>query len=95
MRISEQDAASIKSTIEAIDPESRIYLFGSMVNDRLKGGDIDLFVESSYKIEFQKRLLLEYELSLLCDNDIDLLVKAPTDEDAPIYRLAKKNGVML
>ncbi|MFA6921524.1 MAG: nucleotidyltransferase domain-containing protein [Gallionella sp.] len=95
MRLADNEINSIRAAVSAVDPESRIYLFGSRVDDHRRGGDIDLFVESSFRIELMQRLLLEYRISSACDTRVDLLIKSPEDEDMPIHRIARKNGVRL
>jgi predicted nucleotidyltransferase len=94
MRLSPDQISKIKTAIGEVDPNGAIYLFGSRVDDSVKGGDIDLFVESSYLIPFSKKLSLEWEISCLCDSDVDLLFKSPDAEEMPIHRIAK-NGVKL
>lgn len=42
MRLTKQEVQIIKSAILQVDPEARIFLFGSRVDDQKKGGDIDL-----------------------------------------------------
>jgi uncharacterized protein len=95
MRLADNEISSIRAAVSAVDPESRIYLFGSRADDKRRGGDIDLFVESSFRIDLMQRLLLEYRISAACDTRVDLLIKSPEDEDMPIHRIARKNGVRL
>jgi predicted nucleotidyltransferase len=94
MRISTQDADKIRELIVAIDPDSKIYLFGSMVDDSKIGGDIDLFVESSFDINMQARLRLEWDISCVFDNDVDLLFRSPDRIEQPIHEIAKR-GIRL
>lgn len=52
MRISEQDAQKIKAVAqETTGEKTRVWLFGSRVDDNAKGGDIDLLI----KLEEVKR----------------------------------------
>jgi predicted nucleotidyltransferase len=44
VRLKEEEKRVILQAIQAIDKNAQVYLFGSRVNDRLKGGDIDLLV---------------------------------------------------
>jgi len=45
MRLSEKYRREIKEAFSQVFGEGKIYLFGSRVDGRRKGGDIDLFLE--------------------------------------------------
>ncbi|MBI5206523.1 MAG: nucleotidyltransferase domain-containing protein [Candidatus Firestonebacteria bacterium] len=46
MRLKDDQIKHIKNTIETLDKNAKIYLFGSRVDDYKKGGDIDLLIMS-------------------------------------------------
>jgi predicted nucleotidyltransferase len=60
MRISKDEVLSIRKAIQARDPSATVSLFGSMVDDQARGGDIDLLVRS-------KRLTLSDRLDIACE----------------------------
>ncbi|MDA3898323.1 MAG: nucleotidyltransferase domain-containing protein [Desulfobacteraceae bacterium] len=81
---------------EIFGPEVRIFLFGSRVNDSLKGGDIDLYIET------EKHALLQDKISLLSllkltlgDQKIDVVVNAPNKNDQKIFHIARQTGIEL
>jgi predicted nucleotidyltransferase len=45
MRLTNQEIKSIKESFHQVFDCGKIYLFGSRVDDSLKGGDIDLFID--------------------------------------------------
>ncbi len=94
MRLSVQDNKVVCDLVKNIDPNGRLYLFGSRVDDTKKGGDIDLYFEASKTIDLKQKLTLEYLLSVACDTKVDLLVKNPDQEDRPIFLIAR-NGILL
>lgn len=76
--------------------DTRVYLFGSRVDDNEKGGDIDLFLETenvtdkSAEMEF----LTKYH-RLVNERKIDLVVKTPSSIYRPIFDTAKSQGIPL
>jgi predicted nucleotidyltransferase len=70
-------------------------LFGSRAQDDLRGGDIDLLIEtgSDKPIQYAKKLAFRSELKCrLGDQKIDVLFAIPNDE-RPIIREAKRGMV--
>ena len=61
MRLSDREIAVIHDVLTRLDPDARVFLFGSRTDDSAAGGDIDLLIESKIigfaaKIEFLMRL---------------------------------------
>ncbi|MFO7802124.1 MAG: nucleotidyltransferase domain-containing protein [Desulfovermiculus sp.] len=93
MRISDSEQQIIKDAVFALDPQARIYLFGSRANDSKRGGDIDLLIFST-KITLQDKLDMKAKIFEKMDEQkIDLLIA--TDTQAPFVREALKNSVEL
>lgn len=77
--------------------DADIWLFGSRADDSAKGGDIDLYVETSddmnpldRHIESRNRLC-----RLFGDRKIDLIVRVRSREASPIERIARKTGIKI
>ena len=94
MRLSPKETQAIRQVLLNEDPQGRIYLFGSRINDEKKGGDIDVFFESSKNLGLKTKLTLEYQLTTLCETKVDLLVKTPEQEEKAIFSIARK-GIAL
>lgn len=94
MRLSSRQIQAVRQVLYGVDPDRRIYLFGSRVDDSKKGGDIDVFFEASMLLNLKTRLALEYQLAALCETKVDLLVKNPGQEEKVIFDIARK-GVPL
>ena len=60
MRISNDEAFSIRKAIQALDPSATVSVFGSMADDQVHGGDIDLLIRSN-------RLTLSDRLDIACE----------------------------
>ena len=73
------------------------YLFGSRTNDELRGGDIDLLIESdsNRQVDYSKRLAFRSELKCqIGDQKIDVIFALP-DDDRPIVHEARRKMVRL
>lgn len=94
MRLSVQENETVYRVLYGADPQGKIYLFGSRLEDARKGGDIDLFFESMTTLDLKRQLELEYRLSSECDTKVDLLVKNPGQEENAIFAIARR-GIQL
>ncbi len=93
MRITSQEHKIIKEAVKFIDPEAKVYLYGSRTDDSKKGGDIDLFILSK---TINKELLskLRWELyEKIGLQKIDIIVSEKPDK--PFHRIALTTGVEL
>ncbi|HET9113451.1 MAG TPA: nucleotidyltransferase domain-containing protein [Burkholderiales bacterium] len=99
MRLTETQRSLIKSAVaRIIGPDSKVWLFGSRVDDSKRGGDIDLLVETEQLIPSRASALCRLEGALvmsLGDRKIDVLLKDGRGSDAPIFQVAKDKGVLL
>ncbi len=75
MRLTEKEVITIKNNILLFDTDAKIYLFGSRVNDKAKGGDIDVLIISD-KIGFNEKLKITTGIfKEIEEQKIDLVVK--------------------
>ena len=75
MRLSEKEISAIKNNILNFDQDAKIYLFGSRINDKAKGGDIDVLVISD-KIGFNEKLKIRTGIfKEIEEQKLDLVVK--------------------
>jgi len=94
MRLNQTELNTIRTTLSALDPHGRIYLFGSRMDDMSKDGDIDVFLEASRNIDLKTELTTQYRLSGECDTKVDLLIKTPEQTEQPIHQIARR-GIRL
>jgi len=79
---------------------SHAWLFGSRVDDHKKGGDIDLYIEPEIQeadklVDARLNFLVEMH-RVLGEQKIDLVLhRSQSNQDLPIYRIAKETGVKL
>lgn len=99
MRLSEGERLAIRTAVaKRFGPQARVLLFGSRVDDRRKGGDIDLLVEIPHAIAEPLREAVQLEIDVmraLGERRIDVLLTYPGLQERPIHRIARKSGVPL
>lgn len=95
MRISAAQRESIvQETRQSFGEEAVVWLFGSRVDDSRRGGDVDLYVETSqiHPLMTELRCKLAIEESL--DLHVDLVVNDHRTSK-PIFTIAKSSGIQL
>ena len=89
MRLTPQEQAAIRSSVQQADAQASVYLFGSRVDDAARGGDIDLLVISSHINLMAKIDILTTLHQQLGDRKIDLLIYPDTTHPFPKLILNK------
>jgi uncharacterized protein len=97
MRLTGYERKMIKETARNVfGPEVKIFLFGSRTDNALKGGDIDLFIETENQTSLQDKISFISKLKWdLGDQKIDVLVSSPGKKQKKIYAAAKQKGLEL
>ena len=99
MRLSpDQVHAIVAATQELAGADARVRLFGSRVNDQLRGGDIDLLVECARPVARPVWLAAQITARLqrsLGERKIDVLVVDPTTELETVHHVARAEGLLL
>jgi len=99
MRLTRDQIAAIRRAAgEVFGEGSQVWLFGSRVDGRRRGGDIDLLVRPAQAarapdLKRKVRFLGKLERSL-GERRVDLLIETAGDR-RPIVRLARETGVRL
>lgn len=97
MRLSDQTVSTIREAVKKyFDEETKVFLFGSRVDDSKKGGDIDLYIETDVKEDIFKRKLkmISYLCEKLGEQKIDIVIKS-SGAERDIDKIAKLEGVLL
>ena len=95
-RLQEAQLQAIKTLAMLFFDSDRVWLFGSRANTELKGGDIDLYIQTEHKerlLESKLAFLREFQ-KRFGEQKVDLLVDNGTRCKA-IYDIARKEGVLL
>lgn len=93
MRLSKKEIETIKAVIAKYDRSAGVHLFGSRVDDKKKGGDIDLLVFSD-NLNFNDNLKIKIELKeIIGDQKIDIIITH--DRSDPFVDLIYDSSVKL
>jgi predicted nucleotidyltransferase len=99
MRLSTDQVQAIKQTAHAVlGEQARVILFGSRVNDKEKGGDIDLLFETDLPVGNRANTIGKLYVSLirkLGDRKIDIILRDDATPAAPVIDIALKTGIRL
>ena len=99
MRLTRYEITAIKeSVIQVYADNAEVWLFGSRVNDSLRGGDIDLLIrplhsDSCNSYTNKLHLLKQLEIRL-GERKIDIVIEQRDDHRA-IVKVALENGIQL
>lgn len=94
MRLSPYQSQMIRQQIHHhLGAGAAIWLFGSRLDDRKKGGDVDLYVET-FPHTLLDEIRCKVELEEYLDMPVDLIVRPPVDSSL-IARIAKTQGEQL
>ena len=89
MRLSTKEISIIKNKVKVIFGESLIYLFGSRIDDRKKGGDIDLYIIAKINENlFEKQRKLKVVLEDILYKPVDIIISTNKD------RLIEKEAIL-
>ncbi|MGD9731202.1 MAG: nucleotidyltransferase domain-containing protein [Desulfamplus sp.] len=93
MRLNAFEQKTIVNAVKDEDNEAEIYLFGSRVDDKGLGGDIDILVLSSI-IDFDGKLRIKTKIfNSLEEQKIDLIIVDNPSE--PFAQIALEKGIKL
>jgi len=95
MRLTQKQIKAINESFKEIFKSGSIYLFGSRVDDNLKGGDIDLYIDTDDKDNlFEKKI--DFLVSLkrkIGEQKIDIVISR--DKNRLIEQEALNKGIEL
>jgi predicted nucleotidyltransferase len=95
MRINDYEKEVIIEAVKTIDPDAKLWLFGSRVDDNKKGGDIDIAILSEI---IRKDVMLEIQVRRHICNKIGeqrIDIVSSVDGKEAIFKLAMEEGILL
>lgn len=101
MRLNPFERQTLRTAAQTcFDAQAVVRLFGSRLDDSRKGGDIDLLIATNLTDPAQiarahSRFLAQVYASL-GEQKIDVLIDYPhRQQELPVYRIAREQGVVL
>lgn len=96
MRLTPEQTRLILETVHAqAGLAARVVLFGSRVDDRRRGGDLDLLVESSPALTLLQRARIKQQLENRLHLPVDILAKQTDALPKPFQAIALATGIPL
>lgn len=95
MRLKEIEKESIINSIKEADPDAKIWLFGSRVDDNKKGGDIDIAILSNI-LHNNIMQIIKVKRSIfnkIGEQQIDIVTSKNAQE--AIFKIAMAEGIEL
>lgn len=95
MRVSSEQIDFLKREISAFVPDAVVYLFGSRVDDRKKGGDVDIMILSNKKISWKEKAKIKWQyFERFGEQKLDI-VSSTFNERNPFKELVLRQGIRL
>lgn len=97
MRLSVIEIGIIKKIAQKIyGKDVKVFIFGSRADNTKKGGDIDLYIETSKNATIQDKLnfLVDFE-NKMGEQKVDIIVKTPISKPKEIFEIARNSGILL
>ena len=101
MRLNQEQLEVIHSTVSKIIPAGIRYqlkLFGSRLDDNVRGGDVDIYLEVTGMEKHKQQILqrrLRPRLEEMLDLPVDLVIHDPTEPPTLISKIAREQGEVI
>lgn len=96
MRLTPKQIETIKQTVQNIvGREARAILFGSRLRDEVKGGDVDLLIQSEQAIGLLQRARIKLALEQALVLPVDVIAHQPGLSPTPFQQIAIEKGQLL
>lgn len=87
MRLSKEEIGTLKAALKELDKDAALYLFGSRVSDKSRGGDIDLLVVSKKLGKRDARYLRQRFFDKFGEQKVDILIDHGDLKDPFVRRI--------
>jgi predicted nucleotidyltransferase len=91
----EQRQAIVQAVSREAGATAEVFVFGSRLDPRAKGGDVDLLIETDEPMPLLHRARLTMELETLLHAPVDVVVHARPMPPTPFQRIARAQASKL
>ena len=96
MRISKRIIGILQDNIKKSFGDVNVYLFGSRTDDKKRGGDIDLAIDTNIsKQEFRKKKSLFFSMLIRIDFDYKIDIVNFNTKDELLYNEIQQNHIKI
>jgi len=96
MRLNPEQVTTIRNAVRQLaGEEATVHVFGSRLDDTLRGGDIDLLVELPTPVDNPAQLAARLSARIsrgIHGRKVDVLLSAPNLRPQAIHEIAKRDG---
>ena len=93
MRITEHEKKAIIDAVQSADPNAKVWLFGSRVDDNKKGGDIDIGI-LSLKVDVMEEIKIRQKIyDKIGEQKIDIVISKNGQE--AFFKFTVTKGILL
>jgi uncharacterized protein len=96
VRLTPEQIHAITQTVSRLTGgTAEVFLFGSRLDDRARGGDVDLLIETGTPLALVERARIKMELESLVNLPVDIVSQVRDATPTPFQRIARANAVRL
>ncbi len=96
MRLKTEQITMIVEIIQAVTQQAtKIWVFGSRLDDEAKGGDVDLLIETPHLLGLLQKAQLKNALESCLNLPVDLLIVQTGQKLSPFQQMAFEKSVLL
>ena len=96
MRLTQEQIQSITQTVFRLTGKgAEVYLFGSRLDDKAKGGDVDLFIETGTPLTLIQRAQIKLELESQLELPVDIVSQTRNTAPTPFQVIARAGAARL
>ncbi len=96
MRLTPTQIHAITQTVSRLTGgTAEVFLFGYRIDDRARGGDVDLLIEIATPLALVEQARIKMDLESLVGLSVDIVVQLRHGAPTPFQRIARANAVRL